>query len=101
MRRGVTHAGVIRAAAPALVSALAVVHSFLTLNWRPVGVSTSWRAMSATHCRCSAGTLESHSQSRWLVWAYSAAGVACVTLVVVTKPVCLPADWRKKQGRFL
>ena len=58
---------------------------------RPLSVSTSCLAMSLASSGRSAGIRVSHSQCRWAVLAYRAAGVAWVTRTVVTSPVRIPA----------
>lgn len=69
----------------------------LTFKFLPVSLSISCLAMSGdsvTHLGSASGSLTtsaSHSHSRCATLAYAPAGVACVTLMLVTTPVLLPA----------
>uniref|UniRef100_A0A8D9AK30 Uncharacterized protein n=1 Tax=Cacopsylla melanoneura TaxID=428564 RepID=A0A8D9AK30_9HEMI len=63
----------------------------ITLMFLPGSSSTICLAISLQWCVARGGILSSHSHFLLATCAYSALGVACVTRVVVTKPVCLPA----------
>lgn len=73
-------------------------NSVLTFRFLPVSFSISCLAMSddeATHILLDRGSIymsRSHSQARLATLAYAPAGVACVTLMLVTTPVLLPAN---------
>lgn len=64
----------------------------LTLIFFPGWLSTSCMAMSLQDLRLLEGTLLSSSQYLEAEWENRAAGVAWVTLVVVTIPVHFPVE---------